>query len=238
MVRPPAPGAFARRVLRWYDRHKRDLPWRKTRDPYRILVSEIMLQQTQVDRVIPKYRQFLRKYPDLRTLSRSSPREVRKIWYPLGYNARPLRLHALARETVAKYGGRLPRDPEVLDTLPGIGRYTAGAVASIAFNRPAPALDTNIRRVLARVFHGRRLPPDAVLWRLAGTLVPADRPGDFNQALMDLGATVCPPRRPRCPVCPVRGGCRFAHLTPRTEPLTLPSPRKPGRGNGRKRGRE
>jgi len=208
MVRPSAAHAFARRILKWYDRHKRDLPWRKTRDPYKILVSEIMLQQTQVDRVIPKYGQFLKKYPDLKTLARSEAREVKKIWYPLGYNARPLRLHALARETMATYGGKLPRDPDLLDALPGIGRYTAGAVTSIAFNRREPALDTNIRRVLGRVFHGRRLPSDRILWALAGRLVPADRPGDFNQALMDLGSALCKPKKPRCGACPVRAGCR------------------------------
>jgi len=214
MVKPARALAFTKRILTWYDRHKRDLPWRRTRDPYRILVSEIMLQQTQVDRVIPKYGEFLAKYPDLKSLAKSEPREVRKIWYPLGYNARPLRLHALARETMAKYGGRLPRDPEVLESLPGIGRYTAGAVASIAFNRREPALDTNIRRVLNRVFHGRRKIPDKSLWRLAGEIVPAGRPGDFNQALMDLGSAVCSPQKPRCRACPVRRACRAAGSFP------------------------
>lgn len=214
MVKPARALTFTKRILAWYDRHKRDLPWRRTRDPYRILVSEIMLQQTQVDRVVPKYGEFLAKYPDLGTLARSEAREVKKIWYPLGYNARPLRLHALARETMAKHGGRLPRDLKSLVALPGIGRYTAGAVASIAFNQREPALDTNIRRVLNRVFHGRRAAADKTLWNLAGALVPAGRPGDFNQALMDLGAAVCAPKKPRCPVCPVRWTCRAAGSFP------------------------
>jgi len=169
-----------------------------------------MLQQTQVDRVVPKYGEFLRKYPSLTALAGAEAREVRKIWYPLGYNARPLRLHALARETVARYGGRLPRGREALTALPGIGRYTAGAVASIAHGERAAVVDTNVRRVLTRIHHGRRAVADARVWEHADRLVPAARPGDYNQALMDLGATVCTPRQPRCPACPVRRGCRAA----------------------------
>ena len=137
-------------------RHGRDLPWRRTRVPYRVLVSEIMLQQTQVDRVIPKYRQFLRRYPSLRALAAAPVDDVRRLWYPLGYNVRPRRLHAIARETVARYRGRLPDDAERLRALPGIGRYTAGAVLSFAFGRDVAVLDTNVRRVLTRVFLGPR----------------------------------------------------------------------------------
>jgi A/G-specific adenine glycosylase len=202
---------FQRRLLAWYARHGRDLPWRRTRVPYRVLVSEIMLQQTQVDRVIPKYRQFLRRYPSLRALAAAPAAEVRRLWYPLGYNARPLRLHALACETVARYGGRLPDDAERLRALPGVGRYTAGAVLSFAFGRDVAVLDTNVRRVLSRVFLGprrsARLRGDGRLWALAETLVPAGRGYDFNQALMDFGATWCTPRRPRCAGCPMRGFC-------------------------------
>lgn len=208
---PSAVRRFQRRLLAWYSRHGRDLPWRRTRVPYRVLVSEIMLQQTQVERVIPKYRQFLRAYPTLRALAAADVEDVRRLWYPLGYNARPVRLHALARETLARYGGRLPADAEALRALPGVGRYTAGAVLSFAFGRDAAVLDTNVRRVLGRVFFGarrfKRLRGDARLWALAEALVPRGRGYDFNQALMDFGATWCTPRRPRCAPCPMRRLC-------------------------------
>jgi A/G-specific adenine glycosylase len=212
--RPPAllvVRKFQRALLAWYARHGRDLPWRRTRVPYRVLVSEIMLQQTQVERVIPKYRQFLRTYPSLRALAAADVDDVRRLWYPLGYNIRPVRLHAIARETVARYGGRLPADGEALRALPGIGRYTAGALLSFAYGRDAAILDTNVRRVLGRVFLGpRRLARtrgDRRFWKLAEALVPAGRAYDFNQALMDFGATWCTPRKPRCPRCPMRAFC-------------------------------
>lgn len=166
-----------------------------------------MLQQTQVDRVAPKYVEFLRRFPTLRRLAAAKAKDVRRIWYPLGYNQRPYRLHALARETVARYGGRLPRDAAALDALPGVGAYTAAAVTSIAFGAPAAALDTNVKRVIGRVFHGGRPTPFRALARTAAAHVPAGRPGDFNQAMMDLGATVCSVRKPSCPRCPVRGLC-------------------------------
>ncbi|MGH7268363.1 MAG: A/G-specific adenine glycosylase [Candidatus Rokuibacteriota bacterium] len=212
-TRPPD-AALRRRfrggLLRWYARHRRDLPWRRTRDPYRVLVSEIMLQQTQVERVIPKYREFLGRYPTLEALAAADVGEVRRAWFPLGYNVRPVHLHAIARETVARYGGRLPDDDRALRALRGIGRYTAGAVRSFAFGRRAPILDTNVRRVLGRVFHGqdgRRLAP-AGLWRLAEELLPRRRVYDFNQALMDFGATWCTARKPLCLPCPLRRFCR------------------------------
>jgi A/G-specific adenine glycosylase len=170
-----------------------------------------MLQQTQVDRVLPKYRQFMRAYPTLRALAAAPVEQVRRLWYPLGYNARPLRLHAIARESVARYGGRLPDTADALRALPGVGRYTAGAVLSFAYGRDTAVLDTNVRRVLTRVFLGprraARLRGDRALWDLAGTLVPAGRGYDFNQALMDFGATWCTPRRPRCGPCPMRAFC-------------------------------
>jgi A/G-specific adenine glycosylase len=213
-VRPPPRTdvrRFQRRLLAWYARHGRDLPWRRTRVPSRVLVSEIMLQQTQVDRVIPKYRQFLRAYPTLKSLAAAPVDHVRRLWYPLGYNVRPLRLHAIARESVARYGGRLPDSAEALRALPGVGRYTAGAVLSFAYGRDTAVLDTNVRRVLTRVFLGprrtARLRGDRRLWELAEALVPAGRGYDFNQALMDFGATWCTPRRPRCPACPMRAFC-------------------------------
>ena len=202
---------FQRRLLAWYREHGRDLPWRRTRAPYRILVSEIMLQQTQVDRVVPKYHEFLRRYPTLGRLAVARVDEVRRLWYPLGYNIRPVRLHAIARETLARYGGRLPDSEERLRALPGIGRYTAGAILSFAYGRDVPILDTNVRRVLGRVFLGARRAAarrEAFFWDLAAALVPRGRGYDWNQALMDFGATHCTPRKPRCGGCPMKGFCR------------------------------
>ncbi|MGH7277543.1 MAG: A/G-specific adenine glycosylase [Candidatus Rokuibacteriota bacterium] len=213
-MRSPDPRtvrAFQRRLLAWYARHGRDLPWRRTRRPYRVLVSEIMLQQTQVDRVVPKYREFLRRYPTMRRLAAAPVDDVRRLWYPLGYNIRPMRLHAIARETVARYRGRLPDDAERLRRLPGIGRYTAGAILSFAHGKDAAILDTNVRRVLSRVFHtprqAARLRGERALWDLAERLLPRGRGYDFNQALMDFGATWCTPRTPRCRPCPMRRLC-------------------------------
>jgi A/G-specific adenine glycosylase len=216
-VRPPDPRvvrAFQRRLLAWYRVHGRDLPWRRTRAPYRILVSEIMLQQTQVHRVLPKYREFLRHYPSMRRLAAAGVDDVRRLWYPLGYNVRPVRLHTIARETVARYRGRLPDDAARLRRLPGIGRYTAGAILAFAYGRDEPVLDTNVRRVLGRVFLGprrlSRVRGEKAFWDLAARLVPPGRGYDFNQALMDFGATWCTPRRPRCPTCPMGGFCASA----------------------------
>ena len=201
--------AFRRRLLAWYRHAGRDLPWRRTRNPYHVLVSEIMLQQTQVARVIPKYREWLARYPSLRALAGASPAEVRETWRPLGYNARPGRLQEIARQALRKHGGRIPESREDLLALKGIGPYTAGAVLSFAFERNAAILDTNVRRVLRRVFLGDAVhPPERVLWDLAATLLPERGAYDFNQAMMDMGATVCTARRPRCPACPLRRVCR------------------------------
>jgi len=199
---------FVRRLLRWYARNHRPLPWRRTRDPYRVLVSEMMLQQTQVSRVIPKYREFLRTYPSLEALARATTREVREIWHPLGYNIRPVRLRDIARTVVRKHGGRVPDTREELMGLTGIGAYTAGALLTFAHGKPAPILDTNVRRVLRRVLYGDRPIADRVLWRVAGALLPQNNGYNFNQALMDFGATVCTARAPRCPACPMRSICR------------------------------
>lgn len=209
--------AFSRRLLAWYRRHGRDLPWRRTRDPYRVLVSEVMLQQTQVSRVIPKYREWLRRYPSLEALAAALAGEVREAWYPLGYNIRPRRLQTIARIVVRRHGGRLPGTRDGLLSLAGIGAYTAGAVLSFAFGRDAAVLDTNVRRVLRRVWVGdHRRVGDRALWDLAERLLPRGRAYDFNQALMDLGATVCTARRPRCDACPLAGMCA-------SYPLTAPS---------------
>jgi A/G-specific adenine glycosylase len=220
---------FQRSLLGWYGKHGRDLPWRRTRVPYRVLVSEIMLQQTQVDRVIPKYREFLKTYPTIRRLAAAPVDDVRRLWYPLGYNIRPVRLHAIARETVARYRGRLPDDGEALRGLPGIGRYTAGALRCFAYGRDVAVLDTNVRRVLGRVFLGpRRLARtrgDAAFWDLADALVPAGHGYDFNQALMDFGAMVCVARNPRCLVCPMTKSCRAFPFNPDQErPVGKPAP--------------
>jgi len=211
----PAPDErrrFRRRLLAWYRMHGRDLPWRRTDDPYHILVSEVMLQQTQVDRVLPKYEEWLQKYPSLAALAEADEGEVAHTWRPLGYNIRPRRLHAIARESVARYGGALPSDEDTLLSFKGIGAYTAGAIRSFAFRQRAAILDTNVARVLFRVFVARGdIKAHAMrkrLWAISAVLVPHKHVFDFNQALMDLGATVCVARKPRCPACPMKGFCR------------------------------
>ncbi len=207
---------FQIRLLKWYDDHGRDLPWRRTLDPYKILVSEVMLQQTQVERVIPKYHEFLGKYPTLKDLAASEPDDVREAWYPLGYNIRPYRLHSIACETVTQYGGTLPREDEQLQSLKGIGRYTAGAVRTFAFNEDAPIVDTNVMRVLHRVFLGKGDPrkQKSTVWVMAEALIPKGKGYDFNQALMDFGASVCTARKPACPSCPMKTFCRTYPVEP------------------------
>jgi A/G-specific adenine glycosylase len=217
---PAVRRRFRRALLAWYGVHGRDLPWRRTSNPYHILVSEIMLQQTQVDRVLPKYHEWLDKYPSLDALASAPEQEVAHTWRPLGYNIRPRRLHAIAREAVAHYGGELPSDADTLLSFKGIGAYTAGAIRSFAFGQRAAILDTNVARVLYRVFVGRG---DARahamrrhLWAVSEALVPRKRVFDFNQALMDLGALVCVARNPRCLICPMKKLCRTydPHGTP------------------------
>jgi len=199
-------------LLAWYRAHGRDLPWRNTSDPYHILVSEIMLQQTQVDRVLPKYHEWLGKYPTFEVLADAPPDEVRQTWYPLGYNIRPSRLQSIARQAVEQHGGRLPSDEETLLSFKGIGEYTVGAIRSFAFRQRAAILDTNVARVLFRVFVGKGDPKSHAmkkrLWGVSEALVPHKHVFDFNQALMDFGATQCPARKPKCPACPMRKYCR------------------------------
>ncbi len=201
---------FQRRLLAWYAANGRDLPWRKTSDPYHILVSEVMLQQTQVDRVVPKYHEFLDRYPSFEDLADASVADVKKTWYPLGYNIRPVRLHSIACETVERYGGRLPSDHDELLSFKGIGRYTAGAIRSFAFNEDAPILDTNVMRVLHRVFIAKGDPKlqKTGLWELSEALIPRGKGYDFNQALMDFGATCCTARNPNCAACPMKAFCK------------------------------
>ena len=209
---------FRRRLLTWYGRHGRDLPWRRTDDPYHILVSEIMLQQTQVDRVLPKYEEWLDKYPSMEVLAEAPEHDVTKTWYPLGYNIRPKRLQSIARESVAKYGGQLPSDEATLLSFKGIGAYTAGAIRSFAFRERAAILDTNVARVLFRVFVAKGDPKSHAmkrhLWTLSETVMPQRQVFDFNQALMDFGAMICVARNPKCLVCPMAKSCRAYPFNP------------------------
>jgi len=231
-ARRPAPQAealpdararqrFRRRLLDWYRRNGRDLPWRRTRDPYHILVSEVMLQQTQVDRVLPKYQQWLEKYPTLAALATAPEEDVTEMWRPLGYNVRPRRLHTIAKESVARYGGELPSDEETLRSFKGIGAYTAGAMLSFAFGQRAAILDTNVARVLFRVFVGcgdmKSHASRRHLWALSRTLLPVRHVFDFNQALMDFGATLCTARKPKCLICPMRPECAAYPFNPDNE---------------------
>jgi A/G-specific adenine glycosylase len=206
---------FQRQLRRWFRAHGRDLPWRRTRDPYRVLVSELMLQQTQVARVLERYDGFLRVFPTLDAVARSRPARVMEAWSGLGYYARARNLHALAR-TVTTGPGTLPADPAELRRLPGIGAYTAGAVASFAYERRAPLVDTNVARVLRRVFAPRLDPRNTrgqrTLWAIAEAVLPHSGRATWthNQAIMELGALVCTARVARCGMCPVRTMCRSA----------------------------
>ena len=221
---PANAQAFTRKLLRWWSRAARDLPWRRTRDPYRVLVSEFMLQQTQVSRVAEYYPRFLERFPDLESLASAPARAVREAWDGLGYYARARNLHELAKQVsgvgcqvpakqVSGVRCRVPDDPEELLKLPGIGPYTAGAIASFAYEKPVPAVDTNVSRVYRRVFLGRGERGEvrsAAIWDLARVLTPRNgkRAWRFNQAVMELGALICVARKPRCPECPVRPVCR------------------------------
>ncbi len=213
---------FGRRLRAWYRRNARDLPWRRTRDAYRILVSELMLQQTQVSRVVPKYAEFLQTFPDLRAVAVSTPARVCEAWEGLGYYARARNLHRLAEQVTAggRRRGALPMHPEELRALPGIGPYTAGAVASFAYERRAALVDTNVARVLRRVFAPDIAPKtsagDTRLWKIAEAILPRSGRATWthNQALMELGALVCTARVERCGECPVRTCCATARERP------------------------
>ena len=204
---------FQRALLAWFAEHRRDLPWRHTSDPYHILVSEMMLQQTQVERVTPKYAEWLGKYPTLDTLADADLAEVTNTWKGLGYNIRPVRLHGIARETQAHYGSELPRSAEQLQQFKGIGRYTAGAVASFAYRHDEAILDTNVRRVLFRVFVGVGDPRGGAmerhLWEISARVLPRGQAWEFNSALMDFGAIHCTARQPHCEGCPMSRFCRL-----------------------------
>ena len=203
---------LSRQLLAWYKRHQRSLPWRETSDPYRIWISEIMLQQTQVDTVIPYYHRFLKTFPNVYALARAPWQQVLKRWENLGYYSRARNMYAAAQIIVDQFNGRIPDTIETIKTLPGIGKYSAGAILSIAYGQVLPAVDGNVRRILSRVFAIRK-PLDnsreqKILFDLAAALVPTKRPGDFNQALMDLGATICQTKNPKCTICPLASICR------------------------------
>lgn len=193
-------------MLAWYDANHRDLPWRISTDPYRVWISEIMLQQTRVDAVIPYYNRWLASFPDIDTLASAELNDVLLHWEGLGYYSRARNLHSAARLVREQLGGRIPDTYETLRQLPGVGEYTAGAIASISYNEKQPAVDGNVRRVVSRIFDVAMPTPTMVRARAAEILDPV-RPGDFNQALMELGATVCTPRNPACPACPVQRLC-------------------------------
>jgi A/G-specific adenine glycosylase len=208
---------FRRQLLAWFDRHRRDLPWRTNRDPYRVWLSEIMLQQTRVAAVIQHYQEFLRRFPTIGKLAAAREASVLAAWSGLGYYRRARMLHAAAKVVVQEYGGKFPTTVEGWRALPGIGRYTAAAIASIAFDQPVAVVDGNVERVLQRV-SGRRVFGEE-LWKAANDLLDAKRPGDFNQAMMELGAVVCTPRAPACLTCPVVELCLTrGELVPTAKP--------------------
>src|SRR5438874_3062390 len=210
----PAPELVVRvhsSLLRWYAAEQRELPWRSTPDAYAILVSEIMLQQTQVDRVLPKYQQFLTAFPTLADLAAASTADVIAVWVPLGYNRRAVSLQSIARQVIAEYAGRIPDTIDELLKLKGVGRYTAGAIACFAYRKQVATVDTNIRRVLHRIFLGLEHPAprlnDAQMLALAEQILPTDEAYNWNQALMDLGATICTSNNPQCTQCPLQDSC-------------------------------
>ena len=209
---------IAELLLDWYAKHGRShLPWRMTRDPYRILVSEFMLQQTQVDRVLPKYEAFIERFPDFGALAAASTADVLRMWKGLGYNSRAVRLKQIAQAVVERFGGVMPQDLETLRSLPGIGPYTVAAVRAFAFDCDDAALDTNVRRVTHRILHGVEHPPAVTQARLdddARNLVPKGRGHDWNSAMMDLGATICTARAPKCLICPMQPACAAAPIDP------------------------
>jgi A/G-specific adenine glycosylase len=219
---------FASKLLDWYDQNARELPWRGHPDPYGVWVSEIMLQQTRVETVIPYFRRWMLHFPRVSALASASQQEVLNMWEGLGYYSRARNLHRASQIIITEYNGQIPDDPKILTRLPGIGRYTAAAIASIAFGKDEPALDGNIRRVLSRVFNitepARSTSGERLLWSLAEKHMPIGRVGDFNQAMMDLGATICTPKNPDCSICPVAPICQAKALDIQ-EARPVPKPR-------------
>ncbi len=209
----PDATIFHRTLLRWYRRHARDLPWRKTHDPYAIAVSELMLQQTQVDRVIPKFHQWMKLFPTINQLAGADTKSILAAWQGLGYNRRALYLQRMAQTIVKEHDGNFPDTLEGLRSLPGIGPYTASAIASFAFHQPVPLVDTNVKRVLGRIFVGWKKLEDMAepqIWKLATDVLPKQKKHiyDYNQSLMDFGATICTATKPKCEECPLSKQCK------------------------------
>lgn len=234
-TQPTDPALFQQTLLKWYDRNKRDLPWRHIEDPYSTFVSEMMLQQTQVKTVIPYFGKFLAALPDWKALAKAKEEKVLKLWEGLGYYRRARNLQAAARQVVKEYGGRLPDTLEEILKLPGVGPYSAGAILSIAYQKPHPVVDGNVIRVFSRLFllRGNLKAGEGhqKVWDIAQSLIPSKRPGDFNQALMELGATVCFSENPQCLLCPLLSSCQAAHkglqnelpeMPPATETVEVP----------------
>jgi A/G-specific adenine glycosylase len=229
---PEASANLAQQLLRWFETHARDLPWRHDRNPYRVWVAEVMLQQTQVDTVVPYYDRFLERFPDIDALADAALEDVLVVWEGLGYYARARRLHQAARQLVRSQAGCLPESYDALLEVPGVGAYTAGAIASISFGERVPAVDGNVRRVLCRAFGIREDVTRAAVQRrlreLAMGLLPDAGAGTFNEALIELGATVCKPRRPTCDICPLVGLCRaYAAGEQEVLPVRRPNRRVP-----------
>jgi len=227
MKRKPTLKKMQTALLDWFESARRPMPWRETRDPYRIWVSEIMLQQTQVKTVIPYYERWVRAFPTVEKLARARENTVLKRWEGLGYYSRARNLHKAAKQIVREHAGRVPDTMEDILSLPGVGRYTAGAVLSIAYGQPVPVLDGNVKRVVSRLFglkeNGATRQSENRLWEHAEALLPALRPGDFNQSLMELGATVCLPQKPLCLLCPLAKHCEALKLG---APETFPPPKQ------------
>jgi A/G-specific adenine glycosylase len=224
--------SFADSLLDWFHKNARELPWRSYRTPYRTWISEIMLQQTQVDTVIPYFENWIAHFPDIFTLAKADEQEVLSLWEGLGYYSRARNLYRAAKRVVEEYHGQLPDSTIELEKLPGIGPYTSAAIASIAFNIDAPAVDGNIRRVLSRYFNveepARSPEGERKIWDLAGSNLPSGRAGDYNEALMDLGATICTPKTPHCGNCPLAEGCVAKQLGIQDErPVKLPRKKVP-----------
>jgi A/G-specific adenine glycosylase len=225
-IAPKTIRAYHRSLLRWYSSNGRDLPWRRTRDPYAVLVSEFMLQQTQVGTVLPYYKNWLRRFPNFAALARASETEVLHAWQGLGYYARARNLHSTAKQVTDRYRGRFPESIEQMQLLPGVGKYTARAVATFAFDQLVAIVEANTSRVLARLFN-LRIPIDSAsgqnsLWRYAASLVPRKSSAAYNSALLDLGALICLPRKPKCGICPVKKFCRAKN--PQSLPIKRPRP--------------
>ncbi len=228
----PGSAEFSDLILNWYARQGRKLPWRGSLNPYSVWVSEIMLQQTRVETVIPYFERWMERFPSIAVLASASEQAVLAVWEGLGYYSRARNLHKAARIVMDEFGGELPDDLRALRRLPGIGRYTVGAIASMAFQQDVATLDANIRRVFARVFNVAQpadsAPGENILWKLAEAYLPRGRAGDYNQALMDLGATICLSKQPRCLLCPLTGMCRAYQLGIQEQrPVLKPKPDVP-----------